>query len=67
MAITKVWLEEGCVTCGVAETICPELFKLDYEKGRNNMHEGVDLSKLEDKIKKAASACYAGCIKYEES
>ena len=28
MAITKVWIEEGCISCGNSEDNCPEVFKL---------------------------------------
>ena len=26
MAITKVWIEEGCIVCDACETACPEVF-----------------------------------------
>lgn len=26
MAITKVWIEEGCIVCNACETACPEVF-----------------------------------------
>ncbi len=26
MAITKVWIEEGCIVCNACETTCPEVF-----------------------------------------
>jgi ferredoxin len=29
MPIKKVWIEEGCTTCGLCEDICPEVFKLE--------------------------------------
>jgi ferredoxin len=28
MAITRVWIEDGCIACGACETICPEVFVL---------------------------------------
>ena len=28
MAISSVWIEGGCISCGLAEAICPEVFKL---------------------------------------
>ena len=31
MAITRVWIEEGCIGCGMSEMNCPEVFKI---KGR---------------------------------
>jgi len=26
MAITKVWIEDGCIVCNACETACPEVF-----------------------------------------
>ena len=26
MAITKVWIEDGCIVCNACETTCPEVF-----------------------------------------
>lgn len=26
MAISKVWIEEGCIVCNACETTCPEVF-----------------------------------------
>lgn len=28
MAITKVWIEEGCIVCNACETACPEVFNV---------------------------------------
>ena len=33
MEITRVWIEEGCVTCGNSEEVCPEIFEIDIEAG----------------------------------
>ena len=30
--IKNVWIEEGCVTCGNSESVCPEVFEIDIEK-----------------------------------
>ena len=63
MAISRVWIEDGCLSCGVAESICPEVFKVVDE---NTVIEGVDLSKFEAKIKEAAESCPVGVIMYED-
>ena len=63
MAISRVWIEDGCISCGVAEGICPEVFKV---VDSNTVIEGVDLSKFESKIKEAAESCPADVIMYEE-
>ena len=67
MAIKRVWIEEGCISCGMSETNCPEVFKVDDEQGSSTVIEGVDYSLYEADIKEAAEACPVEVIKYEES
>ena len=62
MAIKRVWIEDGCISCGVGEEVCPEVFKV---VDTNTVIEGVDLSRFEDKIKEAAESCPVEVIKYE--
>ena len=64
MAISRVWIEDGCLSCGVAESICPAVF-LECHGNGNTVIEGVDLSKFEAKIKEAADSCPAEVIKYQ--
>ena len=67
VAITKVWIEKGCITCGLSESKCPEVFKVKHGKWVKGatVIEGVDYAGLEEKIKKAAEACPVEIIKYE--
>ena len=65
MAITRVWIEDGCISCGASEANCPEVFKVKDEGA--TVIEGVDYSALEAKIKKAAEGCPVEVIKYEEN
>ena len=53
VAITKVWIEKGCITCGLSESKCPEVFKVKHGKWVKGatVIEGVDYSGLEEKIK----------------
>jgi ferredoxin len=67
MAIKRVWIEEGCISCGMSEMNCPEVFKVDDEQGSSTVIEGVDYSLYEADIKEAAEACPVEVIKYEES
>ena len=62
MAISRVWIEDGCISCGVAEGICPEVFKV---VDTNTVTEGTALSRFEEKIKEAAESCPVDVIKYE--
>ncbi|MGL5786497.1 MAG: ferredoxin [Bacteroidales bacterium] len=62
MAITKVWIEDGCIACCNCEEICPEVFEVT-----DTCHVQVvpDLLKFEEGIKDAAEACPVEVIKYE--
>ena len=64
IAITRVWIEKGCVSCGLSESTCPEVFKVTAEG--STVIEGVDYSGLEKKIKMAADLCPVAVIKYDE-
>ncbi|HAC20600.1 MAG: ferredoxin [Tannerellaceae bacterium] len=61
MAINKVWIEEGCISCGNCEAICPEVFQV------NDVSEvqDVDFNAYEDQIKEAAESCPVDVIRYE--
>ena len=65
MTITRVWIEDGCISCGLAEANCPEVFKVP-DNSPNTVIEGADLSSYETKIKEAAEDCPVGVIMYEE-
>lgn len=61
MAINKVWIEEGCISCGNCEAICPEVFQV------NDISEvqDVDFNAYEDQIKEAAESCPVDVIRCE--
>ena len=67
MAITRVWIEDGCVSCGLSEDNCPEVFKIKALGEPSTVIEGVNYSPLEAKIKEAAGMCPVDVIKYEEN
>jgi len=60
MTIKKVWIEEGCIACGLCEEICPEVFEL---KDLAIVIEGVNYSDYEGQIKEAAESCPVEVIK----
>lgn len=64
MAITRVWIEEGSISCGMSEDSSPEVFKV---KEVATVIEGVDYSAFEEKIREAAKGCPVDVIKYEEA
>jgi ferredoxin len=63
MAIKKVWIIDGCTVCGLCESICPEVFRVDDTA---EVIEGADFSSFENEIKEAANDCPVEVIKYEE-
>jgi len=63
MAIKKVWIEEGCIVCGVCEASAPDVFELNDETAI--VKEGVNFNEYEDEIKEAAENCPVEIIKYE--
>ena len=67
MAIMRVWIEAGCIGCGMSELNCPEVFKIQDETGESSVIEGVDFSLYEKQIKEAAEACPVEVIQFEES
>ena len=42
MGIIRVWIEEGCVTCGNSEEVCPEIFEIDIEAGTAVVNDSED-------------------------
>ena len=65
MSITRVWIEEACISCGLSEDNCPEVFKFKDEG--STVKEMVNYLPLQEKIKKATEFCPVEVIKYEEA
>ncbi|KAF0133854.1 MAG: ferredoxin [Candidatus Saganbacteria bacterium] len=60
MAINNVAIEDGCITCGVCESVCPEVFEMaDIAK----VKAGVDFNSFEAQLKDAADQCPLSIIK----
>jgi ferredoxin len=62
MSISKVWIEEGCISCGLCEEICPEVFRMEDEA---TVIEDADFHPFQEEIKEAAENCPVEVIKYE--
>jgi len=62
MAITKVWIEEGCTSCGLCEDECPEVFEIDDVA---EIKDGINPAEFEAGIKEAAEGCPVEVIKFE--
>jgi ferredoxin len=67
MAISRVWIEDGCTMCGLCSDTCPEVFELDEDADTAKVVGGADLNDNEEAIKEAAEDCPEDVIKYEES
>lgn len=63
MAINKVWIEEGCIVCGVCEATAPEVFEMNEDTAV--VKDGVKLDDYEEEIKESAENCPVEVIKYE--
>lgn len=61
MTIKKVWIDEGCIACGLCEEICPEVFEL---KDLATVIEGVNYADYEEPIKEASESCPVEVIKF---
>jgi len=62
MPIKRVWIEDGCTSCALCESISPDVFKMEDIATVIN---GVDYSKYESQIIESAESCPAEVIKYE--
>ncbi len=62
MAISKVWIEEGCTACGLCETTCPDVFEVGDTA---EVKAGVNYSDYESDIIEAADSCPVEVIKYK--
>lgn len=63
MAIKKVWIEEGCTSCGVCESVCPDVFEMPDEA---QVIAGADLVANDECIRDAADSCPVEIIRFEE-
>jgi len=63
MAITKVWVEEGCTACGLCEGIAPDVFEIDEY---SEVKKDAVFVGNEDGIIESAESCPVEVIKYEE-
>ena len=62
MAISKVWIDDGCVACATCNGICPEVFEI---LDKAYVIETADFNEYEEEIKEAAEYCPRSIIKYE--
>jgi ferredoxin len=63
MTINKVWMEEGCTSCGLCEATCPDVFRMEDIAYVN---EDVNYADYASDIIDAADSCPVEIIKYSE-
>lgn len=66
MAITRVWIEEGCIACRVSVDSCPAVFELPDDAHATSVKQGVDYSQYDAEIREAAETCPVDVIRFEE-
>lgn len=60
----KLWIEPGCITCGMCEFIAPKVFEVtdvSHIKPDVNLQENADL------IEQSVLECPVSVIKFQES
>jgi len=65
MAITRVWIEPGCISCHFSGDTCPAVFEV-LDEGAV-VKPGADLVSHDQAIREAADGCPVQVIKFEES
>ncbi len=66
MAITRVWVDEDCITCHSSVATCPAVFEISKATGRAAVRTDVDYSLHDSAIRKAADTCPVEAIGFEE-
>ncbi len=63
MAITTVWIEEGCIICNACEAECPEVFKVTDTSCNVNgsvREDGVDNENRDERAPSTAATAGPG-------
>ena len=63
MAIKKVWVEDGCISCGLCEATAPKIFEVNKV---SKIKDNASFNKSKNEIIEAAENCPVEVIKFEE-
>ena len=64
MALTRVWVDDGCILCGLCPELAPEVFVM--EDDHCWAKDEADLDSNEEEIRQAAIDCPVGVIRFQE-
>ena len=59
----KLWIDPGCITCGLCEFVAPEVFEVT---DISHIKKNVKASDHSDAIEEAKEGCPVKVIRYEE-
>lgn len=59
----KLWIEPGCITCGLCEFIAPQVFEVT---DISHIKKDVDLDPYVDLIEQSVQECPVSVIKFED-
>ena len=64
MGLTKVWVDSGCILCGLCPELAPDVFVM--EDDHCWAKDDADLDSHEEEIRQAAIDCPVGVIRFQE-
>jgi ferredoxin len=63
MGLTKVWVEDGCILCGLCPELAPDVFVMEDD---HCWAREADFDANEEEIRQAAIDCPVDVIRFEE-
>jgi ferredoxin len=69
MAIKRVWIVEGCISCNLCEDLCAEVFEVPGGKTsrlRKKHEQALIRPEIQIQVREAAESCPVEVIKVEE-
>ena len=70
MAIRKVWIDEGCISCNLCEDLVSEVFEVragETCKPRRGYEKRLAEDGMEERVEEAAESCPVEVIQLERS
>ena len=70
MAIRKVWIEEGCISCNLCEDLVSEVFQVpagETSRTRKGHEKHLGDPGIAERVQEAADSCPVEVIKVEKA